>query len=1461
MKTYIFIIISIVFSAQLSSQPKSHIEHYNLEEGLPQRIIMDILQDKKGFIWLATWDGLCKFDGYNFTTYKTFPDDSILMSNNRIDKIAEDAYGYIWLNTYNQETFRFDPKTEKYVAAFQVNDKPFKTSEVLPKPSGKVWLISKSMGTICILDSLSNTKLFSSEQENLPSNRVHTIFEDSNNISWILTDNGLVRTSASSDKDENFKVFFSGKDESSQGYHFFSAIEMETEIWFGCDNGLILIYDKSSKTFNKFETDVKSNINSINKIYDNIFIILTSNDGFLICDKSRTNIKRVNTSNNKELPTNEMLSCYIDHSTNIWLETNSRGVAKYNLLENNLKYYFPNDYGNNIAFFPSYFIIEDKMGHIWVHPHGGFSFYDEKSDKLVPFFNNPLSPEWKFSDMLHTAYLDKQGNIWLGTRSGGLEKIVFDNTLFKLNDFYSNKISITGYEVRSILEDTNNNIWLGNVSGIISVYDSNRDLKGYLCENGTISKQEKPLKAMAYSFLQDSRGNIWIGTKGSGVFLLRPKDSSYKSFYIEHFKHHPDNKFSISNDVIYSIHEDNKGRIWLGSYGGGINMFDYDKKIFINHYNNFNNYPMDIGMRVRAVHSHGDKIYIGTTLGLITLFIDDNNQSISDYKIYTKGYNSEDGIRANDIHNFCVTKNNDIYIATFGGGMSKVVSWDKQGFPLKFKTYDKNNGLPSDIVLSIAEDNNNQLWINSEGSLSKFNQKDESFEQFNDVSRAISNQHFMETLPLLTSDGELIYGCAEGTLSFYPDKIVKNTYTPYLALTKFKVSNNDYPLQTKIDDTKEITLNHKENIFSIEYAALDYTNSHGIAYAYKLEGFDEKWINSQKQRIANYTNIPPGKYIFKVKSTNSNGTWVDNERSLPITITPSFWQTNWAYFLYIVTFIALLYVVLRSIFTFYRLRDKISMEQEQTEMKTRFFTDISHEIRTPLTMIVSPIENILDNRNTHPDIKPQLQLILRNANRMLNMVNQILDFRKIQKQKLEIKEISIGKYIENLCNTSFRIAETQNIRLSVNNSIEEEKIWVDPDAIEKLVSNLISNSVKHAHKNGKIEINLFRKDKAIALQVKDDGEGMSKEVMNKLFTRFASYNKDRSKPSTGIGLSIVKEIADKHHAKIVVDSEINKGTCFTILFQSGLEHFSNDGNVDIVPTDDIYTPDDNLTNREENIISENQDENNVSKQLSILVVEDDADLRGFIKSVLIEHYQVYEAKNGKEGYENAIKYTPDFILSDIMMPEMDGIEFLQKIRNSEDTSHIPFILLTAKTSIDDELEGINIGADDYITKPFNVKLLVAKIENIFKRRKLFTSYLTSGKSEKPEEETNIFSNQKNITEQDEQFLIDLRKNVLNNIDNSDFTIDDLVSTTNLSRRVFFNKVKSLTGLAPIEFVREIRIKHAAELLKTQQYRIKEVTYMVGFSDVRYFTQCFKEMFGMTPGQYKDQFKDPNQESQ
>lgn len=1470
---FLTLIFFFTINITLFSQPKCYFEHYGADDGLPQHTVMDILQDKKGFMWFSTWDGLSKFDGYKFYTYKIQAGDAYHMRSNRIDYIYEDQYGYIWTLSYDREAHRFDPKTERFMgirSLEEYKDFNFTTTSILPMPSGKVWLLSEKMGCVSIAGSAFDVQIFNIQNKSIQANQVYNIHEDKNKISWLLTDNGLYSVS---EDGKTISSHFAEKEynENKPMQSFYSAMEINNQIWFGSDNGRIWIYNKKDGQFSLFETHSPSRIKQLENIDNNQILIATNSDGFFIYDSKKEDLKKFTTKNLPAMPVNDIVSCYIDKSNNIWFELNYQGVSRFDIKTQTIKHLATKTENfSSIVFPPNFFIFEDNENRIWVHPRGGgFALYDPIKEALVPFYNEPSSPTWRFSDMLHAGFSDKQGNLWLSTRSHGLEKIIFNNDVFKSTIVDNNTHSTINNDVRCIFEDSSQNLWVSAKGGKLFVYDSTRTQIGYLCKNGKIEYGES-IDGICYAMLEDDEKNIWVGTKGEGIYKLTPiKDS--KQYKITQYKNSPNDLYSLSHNSIYSLFQDVKKRIWVGTYGGGLNLIDPNEEgRFINYKNNLKNYPNQLGYQIRIISSdkYGN-ICVGTTFGLI--MFSPNFESVSSiaYKSYSRIPNDNNSLSGNDIYDICTTKTGETYLATFGGGLNKVTKVNENGFPEQFVSFTTKNGLPSDVILSITEDYRGKLWITTEGNLTKFDPVKTSLETYSEINRLIEGQNFSEGARYEAKSGIIYFGFSKGFISINPDKINDNTFKPYVALTNLQISNKSQSigegslLDINIDDAKSLVLNHKQNFISIEFAALDYIEPKRIMYAYKLDGFDEDWIITKDQRIANYTNLSPGEYTFRVKSTNSDGIWADNEHVLEIKITPSFWQTGWAYFLYFILFIAALFIILRAIFLYYRLRDRVKLEQEQTEMKTRFFTDISHEIRTPLTMIVSPVENIIEDKKTPSEVKTQLQLVLKNANRMLDMVNQILDFRKIQKKKLNIQQTNIGSYIASICDNFYEAAAEQKIKLNVENRAGDTKIWVDRDSIEKLMFNLLSNALKHtpAGKNIDILISDVSKDNTVLLQIKDEGRGMTKEILNKLFTRFASFNLDKNKPSTGIGLSIVKEVVDKHHASISVSSEVDKGTCFTIKFLTGIQHFENDDNIicvynEIEKEKAPISSDKNIEENNSNNTIELTEEPPLRE--TVLIVEDDSDLRQFIRTILEAHYDILEAANGKEGYDSAITNLPEFILSDIMMPEMDGVELLQNIRKNAETSHIPFILLTAKTDIESKLSGLDYGADDYITKPFSVKYLRARIDNIIEQRKRLYDFYSIGKqssassSALPPEK---LETEHQITQQDELFIKKIKEVIEKNIDNSDFLIDNLVAELAMSRTVFFKKLKSLTGLAPVEFIRDIKIKYAARLIESQQYTIKEVSFMIGISDTKYFTQCFKKIFNMTPSEYKNIKKD------
>ena len=1442
------------------SQPEAYFVHYGAENGLPQHTVTDILQDKKGFMWFSTWDGLSKFDGYTFTTYHLPFSNMVESKSSRIDNLYEDRYHNIWILSYDNQAFRFDVETATFLgtsALAACKGRTFSASQIVPVESGVVWLLSEKHGCISIKDSLLNAEVYHTANHNLTDNYVHAIHEDKDRNSWILTQEGLTMLPA----DGGGSVFyfhplsrgkFTGK------APFFCVMELDDVIWFGSGKGMIWKYDLKGGTFTQLSTGIFSDIISILEISSEKVLILSNQGGFVIYNMHDGSMELYNNRTSPGIKFNVIFNGYIDRSKNIWLETDQLGVSKFNPYTRQYIHFTPFiESSVSSVFPPNFFIFEDNNDRLWVHPRGGgFSIYDRINDRLTPFYNEPFSQHWLFSNMMHSAYSDRQGNLWMCTRSNGLEKVIFyDDSKFKSIPLHANVNSTVSNDVRPIFEDSQHNIWVATKDGILHIYDAEMKEKGILNNRGEIGNGT-PLEGIAYSITEDAARDIWIGTKGEGVYKLTRKDNG-NSFDILHYKNRADDKYSLSDDNVYSIFEDKNGNIWIGTYGGGLNLIlrEGDDRKVLHYYNDLGNYPFVLGDRVRIIA--GDRsgnICVGTTLGFMMFDANFSSPREIDFKIYSRNNTDEHSIGANDIIDICTTQSGETYIGTFGGGISKIKETDQNGFPITFETYDSSDGLPSNIILSIGEDKRGDLWIGSEGGLTKFNREKQTFENFSEIKRMMKRYNFSENSSCCLSGGRMLFGYSHGILMFDPENVKNNTFNPYLALVQFRLFNRilpisaEGPLYKSIDLIDRLQLKHNQNFLSIEFAALDYTDPENILYAYKLDGFDKEWIYSGNQRIANYTNLSRGKYLFRVKSTNSDGVWTNNERTLAIEVFPPFWATGWAYLIYALLTILVLYIIFRILHAFYRMRNKIVWEKQESEIKTRFFTNISHEIRTPLTMIVSPIENLIQSKSTPEAVQKQLILVSKNTNRLLNMVNQILDFQKMEQSPLTVSKIAIGPFVENLYENYTNNANLKKIDYRFENRVGDQLIWVDAEALEKIVVNLLSNAFKYTPPGKLICVTLSHVNDEVALQVRDTGIGINKERMGRLFRRFESFNEDPSKPSTGIGLSIVKEMAEKHRARIEVESEENRGSRFTVFFKKGISHFGTDVTIDdtfrAVTIDEMQRED--LNEQTPLLLAEE-----INGHPTVLLVEDDDDLRQFIRSILEDEYEVHEASNGKEGFEKALDLIPDFIVSDIMMPEVDGIELLEKVRTNIHTSHILFLLLTAKTTLDSKLEGFGQGADEYITKPFSVSYFKARVKNLLQRRSELQRYYRDRTNSSPvvmsraSQTTDVPFNEKDLA-----FIRTVNEFIESRLGNSDFVIEDMAVEMGMSRTVFFKKMKGLTGLAPIEYVRDVLMQHASELLAKGGYAIKEVSYMVGMNDAKYFTKCFKKKFNMTPSEYK-----------
>lgn len=1467
--------------AGLRAQDNCFFTHYSSEDGLSQNTVMSMLQDHKGAMWFATWDGINKFNGYTFTTYKASQGSQISLTNNRVDYMYEDKYGYLWLQTYDNTAHRFDPQTETFEQVPAAGEgSTFRITSVNVLPNGVVWLLTDNEGAIRATTHPHtyqvSTEIYTIKSGLFPANKYNKIYLDQAENEWLLTNNGVGMIRKGEREAESYFV------EKQYAAHpneqeFYSITEGVDEIYFGSERGRLWSFHKKDGRFSLLEFPTKSRITSIQCISPNEILVATAKEGFFTYQLDTRTFTHYTHANCPALLHNSIRSTYMDKEGEVWFEQEEPGcVMHFNPFTKTAKLErLKVEPAAADRSRPSFQIHEDIRGTLWVHPFaGGMAYFDREKNRLVPFYNEPGSKNWRFSNKLHSTFSDKQGNLWMGTHSKGLEKVTFRPIQFHLTTPHPQEHETLSNEVRSLLEDSDQNIWTGLKNGELRIYNKEQQYIGYLTETGKIAKTGKPMEGVVYGMMQDKDGVLWISTKGHGLIRAEKEKHHSLSYKLQHYTYNADDIYSLSNDNVYCVYQDHTGRLWIATFAGGINYMDKDengKTIFINYRNHLKGYPIDKSYKARFITSDGQKrIWVGTTTGAICFAEDFTNPEEIVFHHYTRIPGDQNSLSNNDVHWIISTTQHEVYLATFGGGLNKLIAMDDKG-NAKFKSYTVKDGLPSDVLLSMCEDDKGNLWLSTEHGVSKFTPSADFFENYDDRSITF-RVRFNEAALSIISSGDILLGASNGIFRFHPDSIYKSAYEPPVLFSRLFVSNQEVVpgeasiLKNSLDNTKELTLSHKENIISIQYAALDYINPGNIQYAYMLEGLDKQWTYADKLRSATYTHLPKGKYVFKVKSTNSDGVWVDNERSLRIEVLPSFWETPLALTLYIAFTIFIILITVYILFTIYRLKHEVSVEQQVSDIKLRFFTNISHELRTPLTLIAGPIEYVLKNEKLPTDAREQLMVVERNTNRMLRLVNQILDFRKIQnrKMKMQVQRTNIVPFVRRVMDNFESIAEDNQIDFVFETEQPELYLWVDEDKFEKIIFNLLSNAFKYTPSGKMIAIFIREDQDTVTVEVRDQGIGIAESRRSSLFVRFENLVDKNlfNQSSTGIGLSLVKELVEMHKATITVDSKLGEGSSFKVELMKGKEHYDE--------TVEYILDDSNKVTMFEKVVDEQHptvtekvpvgDIETSDAQLPVmLLVEDNQELRHFLRHIFTAKYKVVEAVDGVEGLDKATKFLPDIIVSDVMMPQKDGIEMMKALRADMTTSHIPIVLLTAKTTIESKLEGLEYGADDYITKPFSATYLQARVENLLSQRaklqELYRSSLMTDAdtvtSDAPEATKTVEPKLPEMTNIDRKFMDKLMELMEKNMDNGNLVVDDFVRDLAVSRSVLFKKLKMLTGFSPIEFIKEMRIKRAAQLIETGEFNMSQISYMIGINDPRYFSKCFKQKFNMTPTEYRD----------
>jgi signal transduction histidine kinase/ligand-binding sensor domain-containing protein/DNA-binding response OmpR family regulator len=1175
-------------------------------------------------------------------------------------------------------------------------------------------------------------------------------------------------------------------------------------------------------------------------------------------------IKRV-TDINKAYPHEAIdYQLTVDNDDDVWVYAPLRSNGVFYVSPDKQVYkQFGKDLGNRILSSNIVFnVIQDDKDLVWIATdHGGINLIDKNTFEARIITNRPDDNRSLSQDCITSLYRDNANIIWLGTFKKGINYYHQDVIKFPLYGRNSLVNSGLSYDdINSFIEDKKGNIWIGsNGGGLIYFNRVTGKFTTYLHDD---SKPQSLSNNVIASLCLDHEQKLWIGTYFGGLDCFDGKTFT-------HYKHSLTDTNSISDDSVWDIIEDSKHKLWVGTLAGGLNRFDRETKQFHRYLPGKPNSVPHLYVSGLLEDDKGN-ILVATYSGLAVL-----NNSTGRFTYYKHNESDKSSLSNDNISNLMMDSRKQVWIAT-NEGLSLFNS--KTG---KFKNFLKTDGLPDNSILTIVEDNAHNLWMSTPNGVSnmvfKRNKGRYTYDFKNyDQTDGLQGKEFNEDAGLKTHNGEIIFGGANGFNLFKPENIKSAHEKPVLVLTDFQVFNKSIVtgqkvngeaiLHNSITETKAITLKYNQNAFSIEFAAISFFNPAKIKHAYMLDGFDQGWIIADNQiRKASYTNLDPGSYVFRLKVAGEDGIWRKDQITLHITVLPPIWRTTIAYLLYgLMVCAALLYLRYRGI---KKLKASFAVQQERQEsqrmheldlMKIKFFTNVSHEFRTPLSLILAPVAKLI-SQSAESDLRKQLLMIDRNAKRLLNLVNQLLDFRKMEVNELKLNahQANIIKFIEEAAYSFSDIAENKNIALSFNTQVKSLNTLFDQDKVERILFNLLSNAFKFTPEGGKVVVDLgicWDKDTnehLLEIKITDNGIGIPKEKAEKIFDRFFQNDIPGSivNQGSGIGLAITREFVSLHNGTIKVDSNIDGGSCFRVLLPVSSEHVlhSIDSNMLIHNTTELQQ--ESISSPE---VAEKAIKTNTKKQ-TILLVEDNDDFRFYLKDNLKEYFNILEAVNGKDGWQKALSLHPNLIVTDISMPEMTGTELCHKIKQDSRTLHIPVVLLTALTGKDDEIKGLETGANDYLTKPFNFEILLHKIKNLLNQQ------TTLKKTYQKQVDVNTVANTNRV--HDEKFMVDLLRFIEKRIADSAFSVEELSSDMAMSRVTLYRKVLLMTEKTPVEFIKFIRLKRSAHLLQTTHLNIAEVAYQVGFNNPKYYAKSFKLEFNMLPTEYRTAMQQKKVEDQ
>ncbi len=1423
---------------------------YGAVDGMAHNNIHDIYIDSQGYVWLCTWSGVSRFDGYNFRNYCTDP-KSTTVRHNRFRAVKEDGAGNLWFRTYDDHIYRFTRHNEEfedlccYIDALH-NSNVRTDCFVCTPDSRKVWVEFEGYGVVCFRSEEDNTLTTTdySQHPLLGGDISHLLVDRGDNLWYASTSGRVGMITPEGDVREVVEEDAPIVDIIPFGHGV--AFATEKSIW-------ISEGDIATTSYTPFTDNAVTTLAADN-LQENIYIG-TLSKGVYHLTPSNGMLNRF-VRGDKPTRVRDMV---VDSHGTVWITDTRHGITRLCPIKGDYKHFQQKQ--NTVQFYTgNNSLIVERDDIVWIKMnHVGFGYYDRERDSVEPFYNSPSRSDCRMSNGVAIFAVDHNNVLWLSNYyERGLVRVVLQkqeqNLLWLGDKGYTYNTSFLD-EARALTLDHKGNIWVGTKEGHLYSYDQ----LWQPIVHHTTSPSGEPLGAI-YSLMEDSHHNIWVGTKGNGVWRLTYNNSK-SGYNFKHYTHDSQNPNSLSDNQIYCIAEDYGGRIWFASYGGAINMLpSWRAENFVNTHNSFPHYPSESGERARYLHIESpERMLIATSEGLLVCNPLENPSEMR-FRMAQREIGNQQSLQANDIIHILEDNEGNIWLSTYGGGLSRIEGYDEQGVPY-FKTYTTQDALASNIVMATTQSHDGTLWLATEKGLSKFNPESEVFSphtRYDQTNMVV----YSEAAALTDARGRVIVGCAGNSLHIIdPKEEIPTDYDYQLRLTSVRVQNNDearseiyYTFNPSVERNEPITIKYDYHLFRIGFAALNFRIQDRVTYMYRLEGYDDEWHTAADFNNVYYSKVPHGHYIFRLKAYIGSPQHASQEIVLPIHITTPPWVSWWAWLIYISIALCLLWLASRFWVKMAKIRTKARMEQDMVEMKLKFFTNISHELRTPLTLILGGIEEVKRHETLSERAEGSLELSHKNAKRMLTLINQLLDFRKVVKNKMDlrVRRVDIVSLAKSVLDNFRDSAAEKRMELIFSFSHSSIVLWCDPERIESLLYNLLSNAMKFTHDKGRITLSVEQREgeQNVALVVSDTGIGIPRERLDSIFERFYSYaSAVRGEvKGSGIGLSLCKEIVELHHGTIEVDSKVGVGTTFTTRLRTGNQHFTMQ---EIIFDERNTSSEESAT--ESTIPTPTKTPEGARK---VVLAEDNSEMRGFIRNNLADTYEVIEAENGEEALTKIRETHPDIIVTDLMMPNMDGIELTEKIRNDFEISHIPIIMLTARQTPEDRILAMRYGADGYITKPFSMELLMAQIDNLLTQRKrIFENLSTqsaSNRAVKKSAPADVV-----VTNRDEEFLQNLMEWLEKNIENSELTIDDLANHLCLGRTTMYNKIKSLTGLSPVELINDYRLTKSEMLLRTMQFSVSEVAYKVGFSDPGYFSRRFKEQYKSSPIEYMKKLRIEN----